>query len=143
MNYFKNMINIKICKKCILPETFSGIKFDDQGICNHCRRDESAMAKTRDRKAKYRERFGQLINDIKDRAPVYDVILAYSGGKDSSYTLKLLKERYELRIVALTFDNHFVSPVAMENIKKVTSVLKVATISVSGRPGNLQKNFSH
>ena len=83
------------------------------------------MAKTRDRKAKYRERFGQLINDIKDRAPVYDVILAYSGGKDSSYTLKLLKERYELRIAALTFDNHFVSPVAMENIKKVTGVLKV------------------
>ena len=125
MNLFENMTNIKICKRCILPETFPGIKFDDKGICNHCRRDELAVTKTRDRKAKYRERFDQLINKIKDRAPVYDAILAYSGGKDSSYTLKLLKERYELRIAALTFDNHFVSPVAMENIKKITGMLKV------------------
>jgi len=26
-----------ICKKCILPETFPGIKFNDEGVCNQCR----------------------------------------------------------------------------------------------------------
>lgn len=120
-----NPLNIKICHRCILPVTFPGIKFDDQGICNHCRRKESTMANTSDRKEKYRRRLEQLVKEIKNKAPVYDAIMAYSGGKDSSYTLKLIKERYNLRLLALTFDNHFISPTAMENIKKVTDVLGI------------------
>lgn len=121
----QNKKNIQICKKCILPVTFPGIKFDDQGICNYCRRYEPAAAKASDRKGKYRRRLDQLVKEIENKAPVYDAIVAYSGGKDSSYTLKLIKERYNLRLVALTFDNHFVSPVAVENIKKVTDVLGI------------------
>ena len=124
-----NKKEIKICRRCILPETFPGIKFDDQGVCNHCLREESTEVKVFDKKEKYRERLNQLINDIKGKAPVYDAIMAYSGGKDSSYALKLLIERYDLRIVALTFDNHFVSSTAMENIKKVTDVLAVDHIN--------------
>jgi uncharacterized Zn finger protein (UPF0148 family) len=119
------MKTLIICNKCILPVTFPGIKFDGQVICNHCRREESAAAKAPDKKEKYRKRLDQLVNDIKDKALSYDVIMAYSGGKDSSYTLKLLKERYDLRLIALTFDNHFLSPVAMENIKKVTDALGI------------------
>ncbi len=122
------MKTLKICNKCILPETFPGIKFNDQGVCNHCRRDESTVAKAPDKKAKYRERLDQLVNDIKNKAPAYDAIMAYSGGKDSSYALKLLKERYDLRLIALTFDNHFVSPVTWENIKKITDALEIDLI---------------
>lgn len=124
-----NKKEIKICRRCILPETFPGIKFDDQGVCNHCLREKSTEVKVFDKKEKYRERLNQLINDIKGKAPAYDAIMAYSGGKDSSYALKLLIERYDLRIVALTFDNHFVSSAAMENIKKVTDVLAVDHIN--------------
>jgi tRNA(Ile)-lysidine synthase TilS/MesJ len=120
-----NNTTIQICERCILPVTFPGIKFDDQGICNNCRREESAAAKAPDKKEKYRNRLDQLVNDIKGKAPVYDAIMAYSGGKDSSYALKLLKERYNLRVIALTFDNHFVSPAAMENIKKITDPLGI------------------
>ena len=49
--------------------------------------------------------------------------MAYSGGKDSSYTLKLLRERYDLKILAFTLDNHFVSPVAWKNIDAITDIL--------------------
>jgi predicted PP-loop superfamily ATPase len=118
-----------MCNKCILPKTFPGIKFDDQGVCNHCRREESTAAKAPDKKAKYRERLDQLVNDIKNKAPTYDAIMAYSGGKDSSYTMKLLKERYDLRLIALTFDNHFVSPVTWENIKKITDALEIDLVN--------------
>lgn len=125
MNLSENLTNIKICNQCILPETFPGIKFDDQGVCNHCLRAEVASEKIPEKKAEYRGRLDLLIKETKDKAPTYDAIMAYSGGNDSSYTLKLLKERYSLRIVALTFDNHFVSPAAWENIKKVTDALKI------------------
>jgi len=116
---------MKLCQRCILPETFPGIKFDDQDVCNHCRREESTLAKAPEKKAQYRDRLDQLIRDVKEKAFTYDAIMAYSGGKDSSYTLKLLRQRYDLRMLALTFDNHFVSPAAWENIKKVTDVLAV------------------
>jgi len=115
----------QICSRCILPVTFPGIKLDEAGICNHCRREESLSTKTADKKEAYRVRLDDLIRGIKGKAPVYDAIMAYSGGKDSSYALKLLKERYGLRIIALTFDNHFVSPAAMENIKRITDPLGI------------------
>jgi len=122
-------IQAKLCQRCILPETFPGINFDENGICNYCRREESTMANDHAKKAEYRQRLDELMTEMKDQAPTYDAITAYSGGKDSSYTLKLLKERYELRILALTFDNHFVSPKSWENIKKVTDRLQIDHIS--------------
>ena len=33
---FKKINDLKRCTKCVLPETFPGIYFDDQGICNIC-----------------------------------------------------------------------------------------------------------
>jgi tRNA(Ile)-lysidine synthase TilS/MesJ len=117
-----------LCSHCILPETFPGIKFDECGVCNHCRQEESAIAKAPEKKVEYRKRLDSLIADTKGKAPSYDAICAYSGGKDSSYTLKVLRELYDLRIIALVFDNHFISPAAWENIKAVTDGLGVDVI---------------
>ncbi len=133
---------MKICQRCILPETFPGIHFDDHGICNHCRREESALEKAPEKKAKYRERLDQLINSVKGTAPVYDAILAYSGGKDSSYTLKLLRDRYDLRLLALTFDNHFVSGRSWENIKSVCDAAGADHITVRPPWPIMKKVFS-
>jgi hypothetical protein len=121
----------EICQHCILPGTFPGIKFNDSGICKYCQKESSSKhTKAIEKKSEYRERLDALINNIKGTAPTYDIIVAFSGGKDSSYTLKLLKEHYDLRIIALTFDNHFVSPAAFDNIKKVTDKLNVDSLIV-------------
>ena len=117
-----------ICKRCILPETFPGVKFDERGVCNHCRQEESLLGKTPDKRTEYRQKLDSLIEKIKGRSSGYDAIMAYSGGKDSSYTLKILRERYDLRIIALTFDNHFISPRGWENIKTITDSLGVDVI---------------
>lgn len=117
--------NLKICSKCILPETFPEIKFDSDGVCNYCLRDKKIVEKVPEKRKEYRKRLDELIIGVKSTAPVYDAIMAYSGGKDSSYTLKLLREHYNLRMIALTFDNHFLSATALENIRKVTDKLEV------------------
>jgi len=136
----KTVNNIKLCNRCILPESFPNIKFDSEGICNHCRQEESALSKATAKKADYRQKLDDLIASIKGKAPSYDAIMAYSGGKDSSYTLKLLRERYDLRVVSLTFDNHFVSPTAFENIRTVTDALHVDQISFKP-PWQLMKSL--
>jgi hypothetical protein len=116
---------MKICRTCVLPETFPGIRFDEQGVCNQCRREKLANAKSPEKKAEYLRRLDVLIMDVKEKAPVYDAIMAYSGGKDSSYSLKLLRDRYGLRVLALTLDNHFISQTSFKNIKRVTDALNV------------------
>ena len=120
---------MKLCTRCILPETFPNIKFDSDGVCSHCRQAESGLVKAPARKVDYRQKLDDLVAATKGKAPSYDAIMAYSGGKDSSYTLKLLREKYDLRILALTFDNHFVSPTAFENIRAVTDALHVDQIN--------------
>ncbi|SMC92516.1 hypothetical protein SAMN02746065_11569 [Desulfocicer vacuolatum DSM 3385] len=122
----------QICKRCILPGTFPGIKFNENGLCNHCQKqiDSSQTSNTSTKKRNFRYRLDALVHDLKGTAPVYDIIVAYSGGKDSSYILKLLKEQYNLRILAMTLDNHFVSPAAIENIKVITDKLAIDTLII-------------
>jgi len=132
---------LRICEKCVLPETFPGVTLDENGVCNHCLKTESAVVQVHDKKILYRQRLDQLVDNIKERMLSYDVIMAYSGGKDSSYTLKLLKERYDLRIIALTFDNHFVSKAAWENIEKVTGLLKIDLIKFRPPWSTIKKLF--
>ena len=112
---------MKRCTRCILPETFPGISFDDQGVCNHCRRYRGAEA-TDTLKHTYEQKFRELIATSRTSSS-HDVLVAYSGGKDSTYTLDVLINRYHLRALALTFDNGFISPRAEENIRIVAGNL--------------------
>jgi len=113
----------KICTRCILPETFPGISFDENGVCNHCQkyRGQTADAAL---KAKYEQKFLDLLKSNR-RSDTYDVLMAYSGGKDSTYTLDLFVNRYNLRVLALTFDNTFISEKAFTNMQVVCSALGV------------------
>jgi hypothetical protein len=67
--------------------------------------------------------------------------MAYSGGKDSTYTMSLLKNKYNLRILALSFDNGFLSEAAIGNIKKVTDRLGIDHILFKPRWEILKKIF--
>jgi len=51
--------------------------------------------------------------------------MSWSGGKDSTYTLGVLCRDYGLRVLAFTFDNGFVSPGAMDNMRTVADNLGV------------------
>lgn len=120
---------MKICSRCILPESFPGISFDDEGVCSYCHRESRAIEQAPEKKIEYRKRLDNLMEQTKGLAPTYDAVIAYSGGKDSSYTLKLLRQRYDLRILAVTLDNHFVSPRSWDNITAVCNTLNVDHIT--------------
>jgi 3'-phosphoadenosine 5'-phosphosulfate sulfotransferase (PAPS reductase)/FAD synthetase len=52
----------------------------------------------------FKQKFYHVLKDTKGKVP-YDALIAYSGGKDSIYTLRLLKETFGLRILAITFES--------------------------------------
>jgi tRNA(Ile)-lysidine synthase TilS/MesJ len=114
---------MKICSKCILPETFPGIKFDEHGVCNHCS-DFKGIEALNEHKREYEQKFISLVEKSRKKDS-YDCMIAYSGGKDSTYTLKVLRERYNLRILALTIDNGFISERAFRNMCSVSENLGV------------------
>lgn len=119
------------CTRCVLPETFPGITFDEVGVCNFCNAFKGQQQLEASR-TKYRKRFEELIETHR-RAGGHDCLMAYSGGKDSTYTMVVLKERYGLSTLAFTFDNGFISPVAIENIRRVVEALGIDHIMYKPR----------
>lgn len=119
---------MQTCKKCVLNERFIGIRFDQEGICNFCRSAKS-LDQQREIRGKYEAKFQKLIEQYKGKGS-YDCLVAYSGGKDSTYTLHLLQERYDLRLLAYSFDNWFQSDRARSNIRAVMSNINVDHLTV-------------
>lgn len=131
---------MKICTKCVLPETFPGISFNDDGVCNHCEKFES-FAATPEQKAEYQLKLMNLV--YKHRTSDPQILMAYSGGKDSTYSLRLFVEKYKARVLAFTFDNGFISDQAWRNIEEVCTQLDVDHIIVSHHPDMMNDLFKH
>ncbi|MEN8140586.1 MAG: hypothetical protein ABFR97_05110 [Thermodesulfobacteriota bacterium] len=128
-----------LCSNCILPSTFPGISFNEEGVCIHCQRQQDAdvhLAKQQ----KYEKKFLDLLASRK-RQGTYDVIVAYSGGKDSTYTMDVFVNRYKLNVLALTFDNTFISPRAITNIKNVCANLGADSLVIQPNALLLRKVF--
>lgn len=130
---------MKICKNCILPETFPGIRFNEEGVCNFCQ-DFKGKKNLEEFKERYRKKFEDLLEKYRGRSS-YDCLTAYSGGKDSTYTLILLKKKYNLKILALTFDNGFIPQETFENIRKVAENLAIDHLLFKPRFDLLKKIF--
>ncbi len=129
---------MKFCSRCVLPESFPGIQFDEKGVCNYC---NNASLPDEDRKSEYTKKFEDLLDSVRGKQE-YDVIMAYSGGKDSTYTLHVLATRYKMKILALTFDNGFISPRAMENIAHMSDVCGATSMVVRPSFETMKKVFA-
>lgn len=126
-----------ICKNCVLDSRFPGISFDEKGICNFCcnskGRDEQTLLKKR-----YEEKFIELVKNYKGKSS-YDCVVAYSGGKDSTYTLNLIKNKYNLKILAFSFNNWFQSERAFQNIRRVMMHINVDHLVITPSFETLKK----
>ncbi len=115
---------IVYCTKCGLPSTYPDTVFDLKGVCNTCR----AYENYKDKSEMYFKRLEELLPKFEkaktDKNSEYDCLLLYSGGKDSTYVLYKLVEM-GLRVLAYTFDNGFISEVALENTQKIVKELGV------------------
>jgi len=140
---------MKICSQCILPETFPGVSFNNEGQCSHCQKFDGKRTRHQEEKKKYKQKFIELLREVNkprnhnglSNNRSYDILMAYSGGKDSTYTMSLLRNKYKLRILAMSLDNGFVSPAAIQNIKNVTDSLGIDHIFFKPRWDFLKKIF--
>lgn len=124
------------CKKCLISSNHPNISFDEEGICNICNEFDQ-YSEQANAYFSNEEELTNLIEQAKTENPErkYDCILLYSGGKDSTYVLyKLLEQK--LNVLAITFDNEYISETAFENIKNITRELNVDSMICSAKNMN-------
>lgn len=97
------------CNRCVLPETYPGIIFDENGVCHLCNSYKKPQVKGE-------EELRRLITSR--RGEKYDCLITLSGGRDSSYLLYYAVKILGLRALALNYDNGFRHVQALKNLKE-------------------------
>ena len=101
------------CKKCTVSNQRPRIKFDKEGICSAC-----IYAKYKNNKVEWDKReleLEKLCDKHRGNSGNYDVIVPSSGGKDSAYVAHLLKDKYNMRVLTVTWSPHLYTEIGFIN----------------------------
>ena len=118
--FIKN--SLRRCTRCVLPETHETIQFDVDGVCNICRNSEykKELIDWDERK----KELLALADEYRGKG-VYDCILPFSGGKDSTFTLWYIVKELKLKPLVVSFDHGFYRPRTIENNERTMRKLGV------------------
>lgn len=109
-----------ICKRCIMDTTDPQIEFDNDGICNHCKRYYEIARKNLLDNKEGEKKLKEIVNNIKKDGnnKKYDCMLGVSGGLDSSYVAYIAKN-FGLRVLLIHVDNGWNSTLSEKNIENI------------------------
>lgn len=118
-------MDYRICVRCVMDTSDPNIQFDDEGVCNHCRRYElleSGRAPLQQRE----QQLARIIDEIKadGKSRDYDCVLGLSGGVDSSYLAHEAIAR-GLRPMAVHVDAGWNSELAVKNVESLVKKLDI------------------
>ena len=121
---------VKFCKRCVIsnqrpsstiefahtPDSKKHtIAFDAEGVCSACRYAEK-KAKEIDWEARERE-LRAACDRYRSRNNSYDCLVPGSGGKDSVYASHVLKTKYGMRPLTVTWSPHLYTDVGWRNFE--------------------------
>ncbi len=132
--------SMKRCKKCILPESFPGISFNDEGVCNYCRNYKPLNPLGE-------KELNSVLSKYRGKGSKYDCVVPISGGRDSSFVLHQIATNSNLKIAAVWIDTGEQTKEAIHNIERMIEILGVDFFvirddrSIDESKRNLKKNF--
>lgn len=120
---------MKYCKKCVMPDTRPGIKFNRDGICSACQSFE--RRKDIDWNKRYNE-LEVLCNKYRGmNGDSFDCAIAVSGGKDSHYQVYLMKEIMEMNPILFSVDDNLeMTEAGKHNIRNISEEFGCPIISL-------------
>jgi hypothetical protein len=87
----------------------------------------------------------KLVEPYRKKNGSYDCIAPFSGGRDSTYTLHIIKKELQLNPIAFTYDWGMVTDLARRNIARVCGKLGVENVVVAAdihtKRSNIKKNI--
>lgn len=135
----KKIDHLHRCTKCVLPETMPFIQFDENGVCNYCNSYKSI-------KTKGIKTLKEKIKSFKNKDGKPDCVVAFSGGRDSSYSLHFVKKILGLNPIAFSYDWGMLTDLGRRNQARMTGKLGIEHLLVSAdiskKRENIHKNVS-
>ncbi len=123
---------VKFCKLCVnsnqkpnpvvefknSDNQKNGTAIDDKGICNACNYHELK------KKINWKQREDELLKilDIYRGKTEYDCVVPGSGGKDSGYTAHILKYKYGMNPLTVTWSPHLYTDIGWKNFTNWSQV---------------------
>lgn len=106
---------VEFCKKCVISNQRPRIRFDEEGVCSACRFAEH-KANGIDWKKREQE-LHALCDKFRRNDGSYDVVVPGSGGKDSNYVAHMLKHKYGMHPVSVTWAPHIYTEIGWKNLQ--------------------------
>lgn len=121
---------MKYCKKCLMPDTRPGIKFNKDGICSACINHEKRKKVDWDKRWKELEELCNKYRGINGPGE-YDCAIAVSGGKDSHYQVYLMKEVLKMNPILFSVEDNFtMTEAGKNNIRNISEAFGCNIISL-------------
>jgi N-acetyl sugar amidotransferase len=126
-NYYGLPTEVRFCKKCVLsnqrPSSYPEFKhrpdrkaptvnFDEEGICDGCR---AAEEKERIDWESREKQLVKLLDKYRRTDGQYDCVLPGSGGKDSAYAAHVLKFKYGMNPLTVTWPPILYTDIGLKN----------------------------
>lgn len=128
--YYGLPSEVKFCKKCVISNQRPSstvefknskekkkevINFDEEGVCSACRYHEEKEKHVNWKERE--ERLEELLSKFRRTDGGYDVIVPGSGGKDSAFTAHILKYKYNMNPLTVTWAPHLYTDIGWKNMQ--------------------------
>ena len=104
---------VKYCTRCVVSNQRPRISFDKDGVCSACN-----FASHKDNEVNWEERERELIalcDKYRRNDGSYDVVVPSSGGKDSGVVAHMLKNKYGMNPLTVTWAPHLYTDIGFKN----------------------------
>ena len=130
---------MRICKKCIQPDTRPGVFFNKESICGACLWEDEKKKIDWDERKKELE---IIVNDAKKSNAVYDCVIGVSGGKDSTKQAVTARDELGLNCLLVNYQPENITDLGRKNIENLKS-LGFDLISIRPNPKIMMKVTRH
>lgn len=119
-----------VCKQCILHSKVPNVTIDNEsGLCVFCQIGNHVTKEMIEQNVSLlNKKFNEILENAKKLKRPYDVLVYFSGGKDSTHVLNLMKNRYNMNVLAYSMIQPYVTDVAQKNMEEITKKLGVEAI---------------
>ena len=129
------MDDLKICTRCIQPNTRPGIFFNEESVCGAC------LWEDEKKKIDWSERTNELKNIVsqtKKSNAIYDCVIGVSGGKDSTFQALTARDSLGLRCLLVNYQPDNITKIGSQNIENLKQ-LGFDVISIRPNPQIMKK----
>ncbi len=130
---------VEYCSRCVVSNQRPRITFDEDGVCSACN-----FSDYKDKKVNWAEREKELFtlcNKYRRDDGSYDVVVPSSGGKDSGFVAHMLKNKYGMNPLTVTWSPHLYTDIGFKNHQSHIQIGDLYNILVTP-PGDTHRKLT-